>query len=90
MNRRTIRTLTAVVAVGVLVVAAVIMLRGDGLVDGYDFGAGAYYYADIPDFQKIIKDDAYSTSVPGWVFYVLFLLWGGLMYWIWTRIDRKK
>ena len=42
-----------------------------GLVDGYDFGAGAYYYADIPteQYSEIVNEDAYQTSVPKWIFY---------------------
>ena len=80
--------MTLVVAGVVLLVAVYIMCRGLGLVPGYDFGAGAYYYADIPDYQKIIKDEAYTTTVPTWVNIVLFLAWGVLMYRLWKRIDR--
>ena len=37
------------------VIAAVyIMANGLGLIDSLDFGAGAYYYADIPQFAKYV------------------------------------
>ena len=67
---------TTIMVVAVVICAIVIAARGLGVVEGYDFGAGAYYYADIPGFEKIINDDAYKTSVPLWVHIVIFLAWG--------------
>ena len=85
-----IRTVTAVVAVAVLICSIVIVTLRLGLVEGYDFGAGAYYYADIPGFEKIMNDEAYRTSVPVWVHILLFLGWGWLMYRIWVWIDSRQ
>ena len=85
-----IRTVTAVVAVAVLICSIVIVTLRLGLVEGYDFGAGAYYYADIPGFEKIMNDEAYKTSVPVWVHILLFLGWGWLMYRLWVWIDSRK
>jgi hypothetical protein len=84
-----IRTVTAVVAVAVLICSIVIVTLRLGLVEGYDFGAGAYYYADIPEFEKIMNDEAYRTSVPVWVHILLFLGWGWLMYRLWVWIDSR-
>lgn len=84
-----IRTVTAVVAVAVLICSIVIVTLRLGLVEGYDFGAGAYYYADIPGFEKIMNDEAYSTSVPMWVHILLFLGWGWLMYRLWVWMDSR-
>ena len=85
-----IRTVTAIVAAAVLVCSIVIVTLRLGLVEGYDFGAGAYYYADIPGFEKIMNDEAYKTSVPVWVHILLFLGWGWLMYRLWVWIDSRK
>lgn len=85
-----IRTVTAIVAVTVLICSIVIVTLRLGLVEGYDFGAGAYYYADIPGFEKIMNDEAYKTSVPVWLHIVLFLGWGWLMYRLWIWIDSRK
>ena len=85
-----IRTATAVVAVAVLICSIVIVTLRLGLVEGYDFGAGAYYYADIPEFEKIMNDEAYRTSVPVWVHILLFLGWGWLMYRLWVWIDSRQ
>ena len=85
-----IRTVTAVVAVAVLICSIVIVTLRLGLVEGYDFGAGAYYYADIPGFEKIMNDEAYRTSVPVWVHILLFLGWGWLMYRLWIWIDSRQ
>lgn len=84
-----IRTVTAIVAVTVLICSIVIVTLRLGLVEGYDFGAGAYYYADIPGFEKIMNDEAYKTSVPVWLHIVLFLGWGWLMYRLWIWIDSR-
>ena len=85
-----IRTVTAIVAAAVLICSIVIVTLRLGLVEGYDFGAGAYYYADIPGFEKIMNDEAYKTSVPVWVHILLFLGWGWLMYRLWVWIARRK
>ena len=85
-----IRTVTAVVAVAVLICSIVIVTLRLGVVEGYDFGAGAYYYADIPEFEKIMNDEAYRTSVPVWVHILLFLGWGWLMYRLWVWIDSRQ
>ena len=66
------------------------MVRGLGLAPEYDFGAGAYYYADIPDYEKIVRDDAYVSGLPLWAAILLFLAWGALMYLLWIWIDRRK
>ena len=85
-----IRTVTAIVAAAVLICSIVIVTLRLGLVEGYDFGAGAYYYADIPGFEKIMNDEAYKSSVPVWLHIVLFLGWGWLMYRLWVWIDSRK
>ena len=82
-------TATAITVVAVLVCAIVIVSKGAGLVEGYDFGAGAYYYADIPGFEKILNEDAHITSVPLWAHILIFLVWGWLMYRLWIWIDGK-
>ena len=84
------RTVTAIVAVAVLICSVVIVTLRLGLVEGYDFGAGAYYYADIPRFENIMNDDAYKTSVPMWVHILLFLVWGWLMYRLWIWLDSRE
>ena len=79
---------TACLVAGTLITALVIMARRDGLSDQLDFGAGAYYCADIPGFQKYVRDDVYSASFPDILYWIIFLAWGRLMYWLWRWIDR--
>jgi len=90
MKKRNRWLMIASIAVGavVVIVAIYIMVHGIGLQDSLDFGAGAYYYADIPEFEKYVDKPAYTTSVPMWVHIVLFLAWGALMYFIWNKIDK--
>ena len=90
MKRKNIMTtVTVIVAVAVVICAVVIAAEGLGLVEGYDFGIGAYYYADIPGFEKIMNDDVYKTTVPLWIHIVLFLGWGYLMWRLWNWIERR-
>lgn len=88
-GKRIISAVTALVAVAVVGCAVWIMARGMGLAEGLDFGAGAYYYADIPEFEKVLRDGGFQTRVPLWVHVALFLGWGYLMWRLWIWIDRK-
>lgn len=90
MSRKFVKVMTVAVLVITLLSVLYIMLHGLGLNDELDFGAGAYYYTDIPDYQKYINDDAYRTGVPYWVHAVLFLCWGWLMYRLWLLVDGRK
>ncbi|MGM9786577.1 MAG: hypothetical protein ACI3ZS_07045 [Candidatus Cryptobacteroides sp.] len=84
------KAVTVIMAVAVVIIAVFIMVRRLGLVEGYDFGVGAYYYVDVPDFDKVVPEGAYSTEVPVWVHVVLFVAWGWLMWRLWLWIDRKS
>ena len=89
-RKKIFRIVTVIMAVTVIVMAAYIMINRLGLVEGYDFGGGAYYYVDIPEFEKIVDQDAFKAKTPLWVHVVLFLAWGWLMWRLWLWIDRKS
>ena len=84
------KVVTIVAVVAILACAVWIMAHKLGLAPEYDFGAGAYYYTDIPGYEKIFREDVYHTTVPYWVHVVLFLAWGWLMYRLWIWIDKRK
>ena len=86
---RVIRTISIVVLAASLLAVGYIMINGLGLIDSLDFGAGAYYYADIPGFERFVNGEAYQSPTPMWVVIVLFLAWGWLMYRLWAWVDRK-
>ena len=88
-KQKILRIATALAAVAVVLCALYIMAHQLGLVDGYSFGAGSYYYADIPDFDRRLPYEAYHTPVPTWVHIVLFLAWGWLMWRLWVWVDRR-
>ena len=88
-NKKTGRVITIIVGVITLLVALYIMINSLGLSESLDFGAGAYYYADIPGFEKFVRNDAYDSHLPLWLAIVLFLAWGFLMYRLWVWIDNK-
>ena len=56
----------AIITITVLTLALVayIMINRIGLSDDLDFGAGAYYYADIPEYDKVIDWDVYQYKLP--------------------------
>lgn len=83
------KIIIGIISVITVLSAIYIMVNGLGLVDSLDFGAGAYYYADIPGFEKYVNGDAYSSSTPMWVLIVLFLIWGAIMYKAWVWLDNK-
>lgn len=73
-----------------LICAGYIMAHGLGLIDSLDFGAGAYFYADIPEFSKYTDPVWYQSPIPMWVLIILFLVWGSLMYKLWCWMERKE
>ena len=89
-GKRIVKVLTLTVIGATVLSALYIMANGLGLQDSLDFGAGAYYYADIPEFQKYLAWDAFKEGLPYWVYVVLFLVWGALMYLLWLWIDKRK
>ena len=93
-NHKIFKVITIRVVVITLFLAGWIMANKLGLVEGYDFGAGAYYYADIPteQYSEIVPEGDLKTSVPNWIFYVLFFAWGWLMWrlWVWVENRGKK
>ncbi len=90
MSKKTIyKVVTIASVVIILCMALYIMLKGLGLNPDYDFGAGAYYYADDPAIQNLADREAFVTSVPKWVHYLFFFAWGALMWALWKWVDRK-
>lgn len=82
------KVLTIIVAVVTLLAVIYIMINRIGLQDELDFGAGAYYYADIPEFEKYEKSVGYKARLPYVVYVILFLAWGALMYKVWKKLDK--
>lgn len=64
-----------------------IMKNGFGLLEQLDFGAGAYYYADIPGFASLVNGSHYQSPVSMPILIILFLIWGFLMYRLWTWME---
>ena len=83
--------MTVVTAVTTLALALWIMFWNKGLSSDLDFGAGAYYYADIPNFEEY-ETRGITTGIPYWVYVALFLAWGFLMIllFLWVSKDRKS
>lgn len=82
-------SIKVVIAAAILGLVGYIMFHNLGLVDSLDFGAGAYYYADMPGFESLVNGNHYVSKTPMWVLIVLFLIWGYLMYRLWTWLERK-
>lgn len=67
-----------------------IMIHGLGLQDDLDFGAGAYYYTDIPDFDKYTDKTSIATELPYWIYMAISIAWGIVVYLLWKWIDKSK
>lgn len=75
----------------VCITAVYIMKNGLGLIEGMDWGPGAYYYTDIPGWEKIFLSGehiTFNTTHP-LLFVALFIAWGGLMWKVWQWLDKK-
>lgn len=81
--------ITILISVPSLGLAVYIMANNLGLIDKLDFGAGAYYYADIPEFTRFVNGDHFTSQVPMWALIILFLIWGALMYRFWIWLEKK-
>lgn len=88
MTKRGWTIAAAVVGTIVLAAAVYIMVRGLGLNPDLDYGAGAYYYADIPEYEKALDWEGYTARLPFWVYLLLFLGWGALMWAVWKKLDK--
>ncbi len=89
MKTKFLKLLKISSVVGVLATAAYIMFNGLGLVEELDFGAGAYYYADIPNFASIVNGSHYISPVSMGTLVFLFLIWGALMYRLWGWLEER-
>ncbi len=83
--------LSSIIVCAISLIALVyIMANGLGLQEELDFGAGAYYYADIPDFEKYLAWDAFSTTLPYLLYLAIFFVWGFIVYKFWVWVDKRK
>ena len=80
---------TVIAAAATLISAVYIMYNRMGLSDELDFGAGSYYYADIPDFDKRVNFAPFVSDVPSWVIFVLFFVWAVAMWFLWKWVDSR-
>lgn len=88
-KKKILNIITIISAVLILAAAVYIMVNGLGLNENLDFGAGAYYYADIPNFGSYVDSGAYTSKTPMWLLILLFLAWGALMYRLWVWIEKR-
>lgn len=89
-GRKTLKWSTVILAVVTLCLAGYIIWWHLGLSPDYDFGAGAYYYADDPALQDLAERASYASAVPKCVYYLLFFVWGALMWCLWKWVDGRK
>lgn len=79
-----------IILIAAVIEAVILMAQKRGLIPWLDFGAGAYYYADIPNFQRFTGQAIYHSGTPSWLIFLLFLAWGALMYKFWVFVDRRS
>lgn len=82
--------------IGLLFLASVLIViyiiySGLGKINGLDFGAGAFYYTDIPDWQERFfgsQSIKIGTRHP-LLFLFLFFLWGYLCFKALLWLDKR-
>lgn len=89
MKKYFVKALKIILAAAILGLVGYIMCNNLGLIDSLDFGAGAYYYADIPGFAELVNGSHYNSGTPMPVLILLFLVWGYLMYRLWVWLEKK-
>ena len=89
MRDRALKITAGLIFVLSVILVVYIMVNHLGLIDGLDFGAGAYYYADIPEFDRYVNSEAYKSPVSMWVIIALFMIWGWAMYRFLLWVDGK-
>jgi len=89
MTKKMIRGRGIAALAAILLLTIYCMANGMGLVEGLDFGAGAYYYADIPEFAKYVNGNHFVSRFPMWSHIALFLIWGAAMFRLWIWLDNK-
>ena len=89
MGKRIVTAIKVTVCAAILGLTGYIMINHLGLIDSLDFGAGAYYYADIPGFAELVNGNHYVSGTPMPVLIILFLVWGYAMYRLWVWLERK-
>ena len=78
--------ITYATLVAALAASVYVMVRHLGLIEGLDFGCGQYYYTDIPNWEKYFSVEGVKDTCPRWVYYLLFAVWGYLMYRLWRKL----
>lgn len=81
--------ITLAIMIPTFLLAIYIMATSMGLSDTLDFGAGAYFYADMPGFERWTGGSAYTSPVPMWALIALFLLWGRIIWKFWIWLDKR-
>lgn len=68
-----------------------IAVNGLGLINGLDFGPGAYYYTDIPNWPKIfLGEQTINLGFQSPILAALFFFaWGFICFKIWKWLDEK-
>lgn len=77
----------------VVMIATVIyiMYNGIGTIEGLNFGPGAYYYTDIPGWEKIFlsPDGIRFNSRHPIIFATIFVGWSIVCWKLWVWLDKK-
>jgi len=92
LTTRKLNILSILVLASVIIAAMYIMHNNLGLIEGLDFGAGQYYYTDIPGWDKIFfgeKSITIGTNHPI-LFFSIFFLWGYACFKFLSWMETKK
>ncbi len=71
--------------------AIYVMYNNLGLIEGMDWGPGAYYYTDIPGWEKIFWPEGHITCNTDYpvIFAIAFVAWGAFLWKAFLWLDKK-
>lgn len=74
-----------------LLIAIYLISQDAGLIEGWNFGPGSYYYSDIPIWKEIFLSDktlhlGFENPIAAYGF---FIIWGLLSFKVLLWLDKK-
>lgn len=89
MKKRIICAIAVVITSAAICTDLIFMITGSGISETLDFGAGAYYYTDIPGFEQMFYQTSYVSGQEEVLLWIVFVLWGILMSLLFYMINKR-
>lgn len=86
---KTITIISVLLFIAAAVATVYIMKNSVGIIPEVGAGSGQYYFTDLPNWKTYFLNDNYTSPVGIPVLTLLFIIWGVIMFKLWTWLDKK-